>query len=635
MKFPLYIIFLCITLQSYSQSHNNFQKAEDYILLNRLDSARTYFNKLEDTSDTRILKKFITNDQLSYSDYYHFLLNLAKRESVDFIAFSNYINRNVTAPKNYNKIDVDYFNIKWIQVTKLRSEAHLEKASTEQKKLEKYISKFSEKDKNFLWAKTKLKTHPIVMLFIEKELEKSKKINNECLEIALKLKDIRLEITFLHYSLGTLIQEKKLKEYISTCEYMLDLEANLEQKSFFYYSTITNLLNAYIFKGGYDEKVIELMNELYNSKSRIYSYALYAQLIGTAKDNPVLKDKILSKFKAKNVLEFIKTIEKLGEDLNSNDYFKLINKSAIALANHEYYKEALAYKHRAIEITRKIYSEELSQSLANSKTEEAIKIKEKEIDLEKEKTSLYLIITLLCFFLLIISITVLKKLRKQSNQLAEKNIMVKKSLEEKELIIKEMHHRVKNNFQLITSLLDLQTEEIKDKKIIEILEKGKNRIQSMSIIHQKLYASKSDQIKFYDFIEVLVNELRFLYKYDKSLKVDLNVTDMYFDVDTSIPLALILNELVTNALKYAFKNLEENTLSIHLSKYSDGNFKLIVKDNGQGLKQDFDINKLQSSGLKLVQRLVKQLQGDFKIINKSGVEFQILFKDTKTRKETI
>ena len=186
-----------------------------------------------------------------------------------------------------------------------------------------------------------------------------------------------------------------------------------------------------------------------------------------------------------------------------------------------------------------------------------------------------------------------------------------------------------------TSLLDLETDDIKDAQILEILDKGKSRIKSMSLINQKLYGNESGLIQFDEFINLLVKELRFLYKYDDNLDLKVAVNEIYFDVDTAIPLALILNELITNTFKYAFKNQAENILMISLKKKVNNNFELIVKDNGQGLDKDFNIDSLKSSGLKLVQRLVKQLQGELELTNISGLQFKILFKDTQTRKQTV
>jgi len=637
MKFPLKFLFLFFSLQLISQSHNDYHKAEEYIILNKLDSANFYISKLENSADKSFLLRLTNTNKISYSDYYQFISNLAKRENVDYEKIAEFVNSQITEPKS-KTINIDFFNIKWLLITNLRDDEFLSKASLEQNKLEKYVSKFNVDDKNFLWAQTKLNTHPIVMYLIEKKLQKGKELASRSLQIAKDLDDIELQIIFLYYGSDFLVYEKKLNEYIEVCEKSLELEKKLPQRSSFYYPTITNLINAYIFKGGYDKEVNTLINQLYKSYYRTYSYALYAQLISTLEDNSLLKSKVLEKFKVGNVLELVEKFKDLGKNLNSNDFLDLINRSSFALAKHKYYLEALEYKHQALNLTKKIYSEELSESLANYKTfkaEEIVKAKEKEIILEKEETRLYFIITLLCLFLLVVSFVVLRKIRKQSIEIAQKNKIVKKSLEEKELIIKEMHHRVKNNFQLITSLLDLGTDEIKDAKIIEILDRGKSRIKSMSLINQKLYGNESGLIQFDEFINLLVKELRFLYKYDDNLDLKVAVNEIYFDVDTAIPLALILNELITNTFKYAFKNEAGNILMISLKKNINNNFELIVKDNGQGLDKDFNIDRLKSSGLKLVQRLVKQLQGELELMNISGLQFKILFKDTHTRKQTV
>ncbi len=635
MKLFLFFIIYLISFSFYAQTNLNKQKTEDFIIKSQKDSAIYYVNKLEDGDNKSSLKKIILEDKLSYSDYYTFLLNLSKRENIDFVEVANFINQKIKEPENYSTLNKDFFNIKWTLIAQLRDKALLDLASLEQAKLESYVANFRNKNKDFLWANTKLQTHPIVMYLIENKTKEGKALAQKCINIARDLNDIELQITFLYYSLPFLITEKKLDEYIKKCQDILELEKKLPEKSAFYYSTITDLINACIFKGGYDEKVLLLMDELYNSYSRIYSYALYAQLITAKSKNIELKQKILSKFKADNVLELVQKFEELGKDLNLNDYFDLINKSARALAVHKYYKEALDYKQKAIVITRKIYSQDLSESLASYKTEQAVKIKEQEITLEKEKTNLYLVIASLCFALFLISFFVVRKLKKQSAELCQKNTLVKKSLEEKELLIKEMHHRVKNNFQLITSLLELQTEEIQDEKVIELLEKGKSRIKSMSLIHQKLYASQSDLIKFDEFIHLLVQELTFLYRYQDNLSLDINVNEIYFDVDTAIPLALILNELVINSFKHAFKKQQNNTLYISLLKTSSNNYELIFKDNGSGLPTSFSTSETSSSGLKLVERLVKQLQGSLQITNQSGAKFHILFKDTLMRKEII
>jgi two-component sensor histidine kinase len=633
MKHLLLTLFLFLGIAVNSQTTNNFQKTENFIIQEKSDSAVFYLNKLKDGKEKAFLKKLILRDDISYKDYYQFISNLAKRENLDFIAVANYINKEVKTPKISKVLDKNFFNIKWILISKLRNEVHLEEANAEQIKLENYVARFKQTSDTYLWAHTKMQTHPLVILVIEKNIEEGQALINKSLKIAKELEDIELQIIFLNHSKDFLIYQNKLDKYIGTCEYILELEARLEERSSHYYGTITDLVNAYIYKGEEDKKVLTLIDELYNSYSRIYSYMLYAQLMSTAKKKPEIRNLILSKFNVSNVLELVKEFEKLGKDLNLNEYYHLINKSSDALAEHNYFEEALEYKHQALEITRDIYSEDLTKSLTKYKNQKALKIKEEEIGLEKEQRQLYFIIALLCFALLIITFIVLKKIRKQSDELARKNNLIEKSLEEKEILIKEMHHRVKNNFQIINSLLDLQTDEIKDEKALQILEKGKNRIKSMALIHQKLFRSKSGLINFNEFVDLLVKELSYLYKLNNHAEVEVDIKDIFFDIDTAIPLALVLNEIITNSFKYAFKTEKNNKLTIMLDKQDNQPYLLSIKDNGAGFKKDFKIEETTSSGLKLVQRLVRQLHGKLTIINNEGVTFEIHFRDTETRKQ--
>lgn len=635
MKFPLQIIVFLFSVYTFSQSHIHYHKAEDYIISNKLDSAQYHLNQLHDTIKVGLLRKLIHQDSPTYKDYYQFIVNLYKRENVDYLEIQRFVNRRVKNPINTKQINVDFFNIKWLLFTILTENTHLEKANTEKKKLENYVNQFSKNDDNFLWAQTKLKTHLIEMYFIENDLKRGKKLSLECLKIARNLNDTELQIAFLYNYANNLAFERKFDEYIEALEECLALEDKLLQKSIYYYHTIRNLVNIYIHKGIYDDKVFRLIDELYYSHATSYSYLLYAQLAGKLDKNSKVLETILKKFKVNTVLELVYKLEKLGENLNLNTFFYLIDKCSIALQNHKYYDEAMLYKQKAIDINKRIYSEELTASMANFEKERTIQLKEKEIANEKEQTRLYLIIASLCFFLLIISFFAIRKLRKQSYELKDKNTLIKKSLTEKELIISEMHHRVKNNFQLITSLLDLQTEELEDDDVKAIFEKGKSRIKSMSLIHQKLHGTDSGLIKFDDFIKLLVRELSFLYKLDDNLKLDIQVKEFYFDVDTAIPLSLILNELITNAFKYAFKSNENNALYISLEKASNNNFLLVFKDNGIGISEDFNVIATKGTGLKLVARLVRQLQGNLEMMNDSGVKFEILFKDTTERKKTV
>ncbi len=634
MKLRLSMLVFFLVMNAYSQNtQTNYysNKIEEFILKKKIDSATYYLDSVREISKKELLSKLIVNKNLTYKEYYFFISKLSNNQSVNYKEISNYINFNIKEPTS-KKINSDYVEIKWVQVSKLRDEVSLDEASTVQKELENYVNKFDASKTEVLKAKLKIRTHPMVMFQIQQDVKNGKKLVLESLETAKKINDKELQIIFLYHLSDFLIIERKLQEYIDVSEQSLLLEKELPKNTSYYFSTIEHLIDAYIFKGGNNKRVISLINELYNNVStKIYTYSLYAKLVSHLEKSSPLKKEILEKFEVKNVPALILKFETLGKDLNPNDSFHLINESSHALSAHGYNSLALGYKDKAINLTRKIYSEDLSKSLANYKTEQAVKEKEKELTHEKEKTTLYGVIALLAFVLFIITLLVLRKIKKQSKQLSDKNKIIEESLKEKELLVKEVHHRVKNNFQIVSSLLELQTKGIEDKKALELANQGKNRVKSMALIHQKLYQNESGLIDFDEYIKLLIRELSSMYSSSNIVKTSISSKNMFFDVDTAIPLGLIINEIITNSYKYAFKNDKENNLSISIEKEKENNYKLIIEDNGPGLATNFDVKKAKSLGLRLVNRLVKQLHGTLKQSNIKGAKFEIYFKDTSAR----
>ena len=192
---------------------------------------------------------------------------------------------------------------------------------------------------------------------------------------------------------------------------------------------------------------------------------------------------------------------------------------------------------------------------------------------------------------------------------------------------------MKNNFQIVSSLLELQTKGIEDEKALSLANDGKNRVKSMALIHQKLYQNEDGLIDFEEYTNLLIKEITSLYASDKKVETKVDVANMHFDVDTAIPLGLIINELITNSYKYAFNTSLSSTLSISIKKLENtDDYKLIIADNGPGLDTTINLKKVKSLGLRLVTRLVKQLQGELVQTNVDGAQFIIIFKDTSARK---
>ena len=213
---------------------------------------------------------------------------------------------------------------------------------------------------------------------------------------------------------------------------------------------------------------------------------------------------------------------------------------------------------------------------------------------------------------------------------------VKESLKEKEALLKEIHHRVKNNMQIISSLLSLQSRYIKDKESFGVFKESQNRVKSMAMIHERLYNSKGlSKIDFREYVENLVYDLFYSYGINQNfIKIEIDTDDISLNVDTAIPCGLILNELVTNSIKYAFPGEEckhkECKIYIKLHRNSE-NFLLIVGDNGTGLPEDVDLEHTETLGLRLVRSLVDQIDGTIELHRDGKTEFKIIFNQIEQK----
>src|SRR5659263_664058 len=206
---------------------------------------------------------------------------------------------------------------------------------------------------------------------------------------------------------------------------------------------------------------------------------------------------------------------------------------------------------------------------------------------------------------------------------------IKASLKEKEILLREIHHRVKNNMQIISSLLKLQSKYIENDKYLDLFKESRNMIESMAIIHERLYHSEDlSKINIKEYTRDLVNNLFHAYNINKSvIKSKINVDTVTLGMDFAILCGLIINELVTNSIKYAFPDNRKGEIEIAFRQTDENNFELVVSDNGVGIPEDLDIRKTQSLGLRLITMLVDdQLEGEINLVRGKGTEFQIKFK---------
>ncbi|MBI5680466.1 MAG: GAF domain-containing protein [Methanobacterium sp.] len=225
--------------------------------------------------------------------------------------------------------------------------------------------------------------------------------------------------------------------------------------------------------------------------------------------------------------------------------------------------------------------------------------------------------------------------------------IIKKSLHEKELLLKEVHHRVKNNMQIISSLLNLQSRYIHDERVLEIFKESQNRVKSMSMVHENLYQSEDfTKIDFTDYIHNMISSLYISYGIHSDIKININIDDISLGIDTAIPCGLIINELITNSVKHAFPFLKYGLIDEKSSKSNkkdpqidinfymgttDNSYNLVVRDNGIGIPKNMDLSKTKSLGLRLIRMLVDQLNGTIKLDRHDGATFIINFKEIKSK----
>ena len=208
---------------------------------------------------------------------------------------------------------------------------------------------------------------------------------------------------------------------------------------------------------------------------------------------------------------------------------------------------------------------------------------------------------------------------------------IKASLKEKEALLNEVHHRVKNNLQIISSLLDMSSMKTENQETITLFEESRNRVDSIANIHSQLYESERfDEVDMGKHIHGLAGNLLKIYSKEKTVTIDIKSTNVYLPVPQAVPCALVLNELISNSLKHAFRDEQQGIISISMQQLSDNIILVKIKDNGIGIPQEIDIDRTKSLGLKLTRNIVhKQLNGKIEVINNKGTTFIIKFKSTK------
>lgn len=312
-----------------------------------------------------------------------------------------------------------------------------------------------------------------------------------------------------------------------------------------------------------------------------------------------------------------KVYEKQGDAAQALIYFR----------NHVEIDDSLRREEELLKISDLESKYELGQK------EQELVFKDKELQLSEEvsqsKSRMIWAFGVGLFLVLMLSIFLFNSNREKkmiNGYLVEKQDIIEENLKEKEALLREVHHRVKNNLQVISGMLQLQADKMDDSRVDQVMQEGQERIKSMAIIHQRFYEGEEIRdISFGEYLQELTEEISLTYGSEQLIQLNIEDNKERFNIDTSIPLGIIVNELISNAYKHAFSVKKQGEITIQLLQKAGGLCSLIIKDNGKGLPKNFNIEETQSMGLKLVRILIKQMHGELEYSNNEGAQFIITF----------
>lgn len=462
-----------------------------------------------------------------------------------------------------------------------------------------------------------------VMFFYQNEYDKAEFYYKKALDLFIKINN-EVRIAAAYNNLGLIYRnQKKYKEAIEI--YNLSIKLKSKAKDTLGLSVAYNNLGLiYQSLGQYTKTEELLLKSLEYQKLSKNNNGLILNYVNLA-------DLKIKQKKYEDAEQYLNQAINLGKSIDmpheKMDIFKLYTHLDSIKGD---YKSAFEHLKMYHEYTAKVIQSDRKKETDKLETIYQTKEKEKEIELNKtiikNRTKAIWIISAISSLLLVLAFWLLWlrcKLHLSNKQL---NSLVN----QKEDLVKEIHHRVKNNLQVISSLLNMHVRRVQDPESKKIFDDGVSRIQAMSIIHQNIYShNNSLQQKPIEYIEKLIQQLYITYQIpEKSIVITTQIEDINLDIEKLMSLGLILNELLSNAFKYAFTYSEKGNIDIKLREINGEEVELMVKDNGVGINHDFDANN-ESLGMRLIQAFSSKLNGKFIIKNENGTLFLLNFNPLK------
>jgi two-component system, sensor histidine kinase PdtaS len=332
----------------------------------------------------------------------------------------------------------------------------------------------------------------------------------------------------------------------------------------------------------------------------------------------------------------LKIAEEIGSREQTRDAYEMLSKIYEATRDFE---KALMFERKMSQARDSMFSADKTAQISRmraiyetDKAEQEAKLTrlqaEYEIGQKDLQRNFFIALAVLFMVAALLTLYSYRQKQKSNRLLSDTNAVIEKSLRERETLLKEIHHRVKNNLQIISSLLSLQSKSLHDTDAQDAISESRNRVKSMSLIHEQLYQDDTiSGVDMNDYIHRLTNSLVASYGVDTDrVEIKINADNILLDVDSAIPLGLIMNELVSNSMKYAFPKLRQGSILISLEETMSG-LRLVIQDDGIGF--DSGARDSYSFGLNLVNSLMRKLKAEMNIVSGPGTSVELIIRDFK------
>lgn len=410
-------------------------------------------------------------------------------------------------------------------------------------------------------------------------------------------------------------------------------------------SSFTNIGDVYAaeesFKSAleFQQKALAIQEELGDKKGMLSS------LNGIAKVSSLTGD-------IEQALEYMNKVVAISSEIGAKKELRdAFNEISSMYTRRGDFQKALEYKSKYAQMKDTLFSEQTNELASSLEAKFENEKKSKEIEILKRENEIQelqlarnrtLIISgaiglILALISIIIYARVNREKRKALEMLKTQNESIKRQKDEKEVLLKEIHHRVKNNLQVINSLIRLQCAYTDDQVALDLFDECQNRIISMALIHEKMYESSDlSNISIKEYVSELAQNLLRSYRLNQHIELKVDVSIDHLTLDTLVPLGLMLNEMISNSLKHAFNDQKEGEISVSLHRTENEMFDLVVGDNGVGLPTDFNFKSAHTLGMELIVTLTSQLDGEIsRMKDREGSFFRVVFKGLEKERPDI